>query len=141
MCTAFVFIVVEYCTQSHLSTVDYEESRKGLRWTRWFKKHTYLFKSLPRTCISCGIHLCLKIMGRKALHERRCLLWTWKTREQGGLPTLEGQGSNLQLSGGRMSRDIDDTFESGDSGEHGDILMEPLELAPLSVQDGWGGPV
>lgn len=141
MCTAFALIVFEYCTQSHLSTVDYEESRKGLRWTRWFKKHTYLFQSIPRTCIGCGIHLCLKIMGRKALHERRSLLWTWKTQEQGVLPTLEAQGSNLQLSGGSRSRENDDAFESDDSGEPGDILMEPLELAPLSVQEGWGGPV
>lgn len=141
MCTAFALIVVEYCTQSHLSTVDYEESRRGLRWTRWFKKHTYLFRSIPRKFIGCGIHLWLKIMGKKAFHERRSLLWTWKTKEQGGLPTLEGQGSNLHLSGGSRSRESDDAFESDGIGEPGDVLMEPLELAPLSVQEGWSGPL
>ena len=141
MCTAFVFIVVEYCTQSHFSTVDYEESRKGLRWTRWFKKHTYLFKSITRTCLSCGIHLCLRIMRRKELHERRSLLWTWKTKEQGGLATMEGQGLNLQLSSGSRRRENNDAFDSDDGGEPGDILMEPLGLSPLCVQEGRGVPV
>lgn len=88
-------------------------------------------------CISGGIHLCFKIMRRKALHERRSLLWTWKTKEQGGLATLEVQGSNLQLSGGSRSRENNGAFESDDSGEPGDILMEPLDLSPLRVQERW----
>lgn len=141
MCTTFAFIVVEYCTQSHLSIVDYEESKKGLRWTRWFKKHTYLFKSIPRTCIGCKIHLCLKIMDRKTLYEKRSLLWTWKSKELGGLSILEGQRSNLQVFVGIRSRKNNNAFESDNSGEPGDILIELLEFAPLSVQQGWGEPV
>lgn len=135
MCTAFAFIVAEYCTQSHLSTVDYEKSRQGLRWTRWFRKYTYLFRSIPHMCIGSGMNLWLRIMGKRASHERRSLSWTWKTKEQ-GLPALEDQGSNLQLSGGSRSRENDDASESDDSGEPGDILMGPLELAPVSVQEG-----
>ena len=33
-------IVIEYCTQSHPSTEDYESAAQGLRTTRWFKKYT-----------------------------------------------------------------------------------------------------
>lgn len=130
MCIAFAFIVAEYCTQSYLSTVDYEKSRQGLRWTRWFKKHTYLLRSIPHMCIGCGIHLWLRIMGKKAICEERNLLWTWKTKEPERSPVLEGQGSNLQLSGGGRSQENDDALESDDSEQPGDILM-----GPVSVQD------
>lgn len=123
MSIAFAFIVAEYCTQSHLSTVDYEKSRQGLRWTRWFKKHTYLFRSIPHIWIGCGIHLWLRIVGKKAFHERRSLLWTWKTRELEESQALGGQESSLQLSGGGRSRDNVDAFESHDTGQPGDILM------------------
>lgn len=93
-------------------------------------------------CIGSGMNLWLRIMGKRASHERRSLSWTWKTKEQ-GLPALEDQGSNLQLSGGSRSLENDDASESDDSGEPGDILMGPLELAPVSVQEGrvWGGPL
>lgn len=128
MCIAFAFIVAEYCTQSHLSTVDYEKSRQGLRRTRWFKKHTYLFRSIPHMCIGFGMHLWLRVMGKKAFHERRSLLWTWKTREPEGSPALGGQELNLQLAGGGRSRDNDDALESDDGEQPGDILMAPLEI-------------
>lgn len=80
-------------------------------------------------------------MRRKELHERRSLLWTWKTKEQGGLATMEGQGLNLQLSSGSRRRENNDAFDSDDGGEPGDILMEPLGLSPLCVQEGRGVPV
>lgn len=125
MCIAFAFIVAEYCTQSHLSTVDYERSRQGLRWTRRFKKHTYPFRSIPHLSISFGRLLWLRIMGKNEFHESRSLLWTWKTREPEELPALGDEESNLRLSGGGMSRDNDDALDSGDNGQPGDILMEP----------------
>lgn len=129
MCIAFAFIVAEYCTQSHLSTIEYEKSRQGLRWTRWFKKQTYLFRSIPHIWIGFGMHLWLRIVGKKAFHERRSLLWTWKTREPEESPALGGQGSSLQLSGRGRSRDSVDAFGSHDSGQPGDIVMRPLETS------------
>ena len=128
MCIAFVFIVAEYCTQSHLSTVDYEKSKRGLRWTRWFKKHTYLFRSIPHLCIGYGMHLWLNIMGKKEFHERRSLMWTWKTREPEGSPALENQDSNLTLPSRGSNRENYDALESDDGEQPGDILMGPLGI-------------
>lgn len=128
MSIAFVFIVAEYCTQSHLSTVDYEKSKRGLRWTRWFKKHTYLFRSIPHLCIGYGMHLWLKIMGKKEFHERRSLMWTWKTRKPEGSPALENQDSNLTLPSRGSNRENYDALESDDGEQPGDILMGPLGI-------------
>lgn len=98
MCIAFASILADYCTQSHLSTVDYEKSKRGLRRTRWFKKHTYLFRSIPHFCIGFGKDLWLRIMGKREMHERSSLMWTWKTKEPEGSPALDNQDSNLQLA-------------------------------------------
>ena len=38
MFLAFTYIVIEWCLQSHLSTVNYEKARRGLRRTRKFRK-------------------------------------------------------------------------------------------------------
>lgn len=112
MCIAFAFIVAEYCTQSHLSTVDYEKSKRGLRWTRWFKKHTYLFRSIPHLCIGFGKDLWLRIMGKKEIHGRRSLMWTWKTKEPEGRPALDNQDSNLQPTSRGSNGENDDVWES-----------------------------
>lgn len=125
MCIAFAFIVAEYCTQSHLSTVDYEKSKRGLSRTRWFKKHTYLFRSIPHLCIGFGKDLWFRVMGKKEIHERGSLMWTWKTKEPEGWPALDNQDSNLQLITGRGSnRENDDDLESDDSERPGHILMD-----------------
>ena len=47
MLLAFVFIIMEWSTQSHLSTEDYDSARKGLERTRQFKKHTTYIRNLP----------------------------------------------------------------------------------------------
>lgn len=135
MCIAFACIVAEYCTQSHLSTVDYEKSKQGLRRTRWFKKHTHLFRSIPHFFAGFGMHLCLRIMGRKEFHERGSLMWTWKTREPENSPAPGDQESNLELPGSGRSRDNDDALESEDSEQIGDILMGSLGIGKRRIME------
>ena len=65
--------------------------------------------------IGFGMHLCLRIIGRKEFHERGSLMWSWKTREPEKSPAPGDQESNLELPGGSRSRDNDDALESDDS--------------------------
>lgn len=79
-------------------------------------------------CIGFGMHLWLKIMGKKEFHERRSLIWTWKTREPEGSPALENQDSNLQLPSRVSDRENYEALESDDGEQSGDILMGPLGI-------------
>lgn len=98
MGAAFVFIVVEYCTQSHLSTENYDDAAKGLKRTRRFKKYTAWLRDGPDYMIDNAIRLWSHIWrsnarrmstdksqaGRYGQGGRRSLLWTWTTKRQRG---------------------------------------------------------
>ena len=96
MGVAFVFIVVEYCTQSHLSTENYDDAAQGLRRTRIFKKYTAWLRDGPDYMIDNAIRLWSHIWrsnarrtdqshaGRYGHGGRRSLLWTWTTKRQRG---------------------------------------------------------
>ena len=47
------YIVIEYCTQSHLSTEDYESAAQGLRMTRRFRKYTTWLRILGGCLARC----------------------------------------------------------------------------------------
>lgn len=79
MCAAFAFIVVEYCTQSHLSTEDYAKAARGLRWTRWYKKQTFFVRTVTNSCVSVVKTVCHKALGGTVERGRRSLVWHWKT--------------------------------------------------------------
>ncbi|KAA6413711.1 MAG: hypothetical protein FRX48_02072 [Lasallia pustulata] len=82
MSIGLAFIVAEWCSQSHLSTQDYEKASRGLRRTRWFKKHTAWFRDIPEVLIELALkfryHL---VRGRAERPGRRSLVWTWKTKK------------------------------------------------------------
>ena len=48
MAAGLSYVVNEYCTQSHLSTEDYDSAAEGLRTTRRFKKSTMWLRQLAR---------------------------------------------------------------------------------------------
>ena len=96
MAVAFVFILVEWCTQSHLSTENYESAMQGLRRTRSFKKYTAWLRGIPNLVILTGRWAWFvvtrrsrryDVKGRKGW-ERRSLVWTWQTHDavEGELP-------------------------------------------------------
>ena len=106
MAVAFAFVLVEYCTQSHLSTVDYADAARGLRRTRVFKKHTYFCRRITEYLIECGKSVSHKMFGRYVRRERRSLVWTWKTRYPAIYTSVieesrlrgEGEGMNEEVS-------------------------------------------
>ena len=96
MGVAFVFVVLEYCTQSHLSTENYNDAAQGLKRTRTFKKYTAWLRDAPDYMIDNAIRLWSHIWrrnarpidkshaGRYGQGGRRSLLWTWTTKRQRG---------------------------------------------------------
>ena len=95
MAVGFTFVVYEYCTQSHLSTEDYEKAKQGLRWTRWFKKYTSFFRSLPDHVVKLAKRVSHRLLGSRVSQDRCSLVWAVEARHS-EIPrvVIEDQGSN-----------------------------------------------
>lgn len=79
MSFSFLYIVAEWCSQSHLWTANYEEARAGLKWTRRFKRYTVWLRCIPDWFIN-GVKIHRpSFLGEK--RGRRSLVWRWKTRD------------------------------------------------------------
>lgn len=94
MSIAFAFIVVEWCTQSHLSTENYSDAMQGLGRTRRFRKYTAWLRSLPNLIIRLTKRWWFMKLGSRTqgARDRRSLVWTWQTKlEEEMLPVIEGE--------------------------------------------------
>lgn len=79
MGVSFLYIVAQWCSQSHLWTLDYGKAMTGLKWTRRCKKYTIWFRCVPGWCVGqVKIHR-LGFLGKK--RGRRSLDWRWKVRK------------------------------------------------------------
>ena len=78
LAVGLVYIVIEYCTQSHLSTEDYESAKKGLRMTRWFKRYTAWLRTFGRFLAECMHTITRGIFKSNS----KSLVWDWMTRDQ-----------------------------------------------------------
>lgn len=119
MAVGFAFVVTEYCTQSHLSTEDYEDAVRGLRRTRRFRKYTSLFRGIPEYLIEVAKHVCHRFFGRHVHGGRRSLVWTWKTRSSAVPIIVIEEASVLRVGQGRSEDGscIDDgDTEGGETG-------------------------
>jgi hypothetical protein len=82
MAVAVLFIIKEWCVQSHLSTGEYENSQAGLMRTRRFKKYTYYIRRGPDILFEWAKVL-WHTVGRNQMHEhriRRSLVWNAHTK-------------------------------------------------------------
>lgn len=92
MSIGFAFVVLEWCTQSHLSSEDYGKASRGLRRTRWFKKHTAWFRDIPEVLIELVLKVRYNLVcGHAERPGRRSLVWTWQTKQRPP-GTIEGSG-------------------------------------------------
>ena len=121
LAAGLIHIVIEYCTQSHLSTEDYESAARGLRMTRWFKKFTdsrlpgrYLARYMhkitrgftKKTWFKNGTAW-LRTLGRSTVEymhkmtfgifesHSKSLVWDWMTKDErirmSRSPVIDGQ--------------------------------------------------
>ena len=77
MAVGLSYVVNEYCTQSHLSTEDYESAAEGLRTTRRFKKYTIWFRHLVSSTATLLHFLTFSIFKSHS----NSLAWDWKTKD------------------------------------------------------------
>jgi hypothetical protein len=140
-----LFIVAEWCEQSHLSTENYDNASRGLRRTRSWKKWTMPFRDGPEWVIEVVKGLRRTLFGRKFRGGRRSLVWEYGVRGEGrrggdwvapavfmGVPSEE-EGDVGLLSGrkGGMAK----------NGMASEIRMEnlsPLAALRSSERDGNG---
>ncbi|MCJ1266148.1 hypothetical protein MMC22_006030, partial [Lobaria immixta] len=73
MTAGLVYIAIEYCTQSHLSTERYDQAMIGLRHTRCFMKYTYYIRAVRTFILEKGKLLWWKVNGGRSRRGRRSL--------------------------------------------------------------------
>lgn len=76
MVVALVYIVYQYCTQSHLGSDDYAQAMRGLRTTRWFKRRTIWIRYMLEALIRLFKRILHRLFGTKVESRRRSLVWT-----------------------------------------------------------------
>lgn len=100
------FIVVEYCTQSHLSTEEYENASQGLWAVRKYKKYTYYFRRVPDYFIDVVKRVFHQLLGNRVRSGRRSLVWTSKVHRHHPPPPRLVIGSAAAGSGDDDAEDI-----------------------------------
>ena len=78
MIVGMVYIVLEYCTQSHLCSENYEDAVRGLKMTRAFRKHTVFLVRLYHIATTCW-HWSTFGTFRSS---RKSLTWDWRTKAE-----------------------------------------------------------
>jgi hypothetical protein len=82
MALTIVYVVKEWCVQSHLNTHDYEAASQGLRRTRVFRKYTQ-FLSIPKESVKRFFKIIwVAIGGPSRLVGRKSLVWTSKPNKE-----------------------------------------------------------
>lgn len=89
MAFSFAYIVLEWCTQSHLSTEDYRKASRGLKRTRAFKKWTSWIRDGPNAVITGVMAVRYKLRRGRGRSGRRSLVWTAYTKPYRDIPEAE----------------------------------------------------
>lgn len=73
-----VSIVIEYCTQTHLSTEEYDSAAQGLRATRRLKKYTAWIRIPINILAKCMHIVTFEIFKSSA----KSLVWTLRMKDE-----------------------------------------------------------
>lgn len=123
MSIGFAFVVLEWCTQSHLSSEDYGKASRGLRRTRWFKKHTAWFRDIPEVLIELVLKVRYNLVcGHAERPGRRSLVWTWQTKQRPP-GKIEGRGERNRHDTEEEADPFLDNLKGGGSNT---FRLEPL---------------
>ncbi|MCJ1254075.1 hypothetical protein MMC24_001889 [Lignoscripta atroalba] len=120
MFVSMVFIVIEWCTQSHLSTENYENASQGLRRTRAFKKYTFWIITIPDPIITAAKHFRYRVLGGKTRPGRRSLRWSSETRHR-SIPLVSVNGHDP--SDGQSRDKQKALLHTGRDGNHKSTLL------------------
>lgn len=70
-----LYILIEWCLQSHLSTEDYADATRGLQNVRRFRRYTYWLR-YPASVLVLGINHVMSALRMRTGNQRGTLLWT-----------------------------------------------------------------
>ena len=132
-----VYIVAEYCTQSHLATQDFKDACEGIRFTRRFKKYTYwprlllhLFDEVLFLAWKAVRYPLQKATGRQLMAFNKTLVWDWKVKssspEKRHKQVFKGQ-SRRRSSAQPLVEDSRDGRSSHDRQSHEQLDGEASE--------------
>lgn len=89
MASGLWYIVHEYCTQGHMSTEHYERAMQGLRWTRWYKRHTRFLRWAPNRALRAVKRVGFWVSGGRMRRSRRSLVWTVREKPRISLAAFQ----------------------------------------------------
>ena len=90
------YVVIAYCTQSHLSTEDYESAAKGLKMTRRVKRYT-MWLGRPGEFLAKYMQKATFGMFKS---NSKSLVWDWMTKDE----RVQIEMTRAQLIGGQVPR-------------------------------------
>ena len=149
MMISFSYIVAEWCSQSHLSTEKYKDASKGLKTTRWWKKHTLYIRRVPDVAIEFLkniYNLVLRNNVGAGKRNRRSLVWAAKVKTGNRAKSPRITGEPESVPNGNSDEDDDEYHgallsESKDHRDPGYPMMKlspPLETYSRSPRSSFG---
>jgi hypothetical protein len=105
--SGLVYIIIEWCTQSHMNTVEYDEAARGLQRTRRFRKMMLPLR-MPFHWLLTSIRLLFGYIIPRRFQPRGwpSLVWSPSTKKTSVADILEGQmqtANHLQESWGLVN--------------------------------------
>ncbi|MCJ1335275.1 hypothetical protein MMC09_000543 [Bachmanniomyces sp. S44760] len=79
----FIVMVTEWCTQSHMNTMDFAKARHGLKATRTFKRYTGWIRAVPNAIGDTVRFFRLRILRQKLKLDAKDVKWTRHTKTKG----------------------------------------------------------
>ncbi|KZF18994.1 hypothetical protein L228DRAFT_51955 [Xylona heveae TC161] len=113
MAVGIAFIVNEWCTQSHMSSENYQKAMNGLRRTRAWKRRTLWLSHFPNMVIGWVKRLFVKPSGENQEGSRRSLVWSVEEPkiEQVSRSGSEGENDMLEMPLRALTRSYTSSFE------------------------------
>jgi hypothetical protein len=101
--SGLLFIIAEWCSQSHLSTMNYDAASRGLKRTRWWKYYTVWLRRAPNVFIESVVVACRTIFvylsqGKRGVRGRRSLIWSASIKRRQRPPLIVIHGVSLSDS-------------------------------------------
>ena len=124
---AMFYITVEWCQQSHLSTEDYQDAMRGLRWTRKYRLWTMHARRMSRGTLTrlgklaFAIGKMINMIGPDE-KPRKTLMWTRDTTKE---PVLSRADSAYARNDNHRHPTFSFELTRNNAGTHNAVLGTP----------------
>ena len=136
-----LFIIAEWCSQSHLSTMDYDAAIRGLKRTRSWKRYTIWLRRAPNAVIERVVIASWAVYGflskrTRNRQGRRSLVWSADVRHHRYTPAIvihaasvsqAGDNDEIQLLNRKKTQGDDASINSSSTSAPGHFGKSPSE--------------